>query len=213
MMRARSLTTPVEIVNLTPVADVMAPRAGIFYPGAQGAGTLCLIDDNERGAEAVLTAAALPFVIPEKTGPNVGDQPEVGYAISDMAARGNPYFSHVLYTVPDGSGQLVVMTLQPRESIGIDANPNATQMIQVAEGVGTARVGNQLYHVVPGATVVVPASVLRDVVNTSDVEPLRLMVFYTRALYAPGSVEPRKFSAQLAHEEAGPGGSVAPSPW
>jgi mannose-6-phosphate isomerase-like protein (cupin superfamily) len=175
----------------------------VFYPSAdaQGGGTLCLTDGPS--GEAALTAAAMPFIIPEKTGPDVGDQPPVGYAIgAPAAANANPYFRRVLYTAPDGTGQLVLMTLQPRESIGLEAHPRVLQVIRVEGGVGTARVGNQTMHVGTGALVIVPPSVLHDVANVSDVEPLHLSVFYTEALHEPGLVEPLKASAGLADCQA-----------
>ncbi|AJF98327.1 cupin motif-containing protein [Pandoravirus inopinatum] len=190
---------PVAIVGALPADALGTPRAGVFYPSAdaQGGGTLCLADGPS--SEAALTAAAMPFVIPEKTGPDVGDQPPVGYAIGAPAvAVANPYFRRVLYTAPDGTGQLVVMTLQPRESIGLEAHRSTLQIIRVEAGVGTARVGNQTMHVGPGALVIVPPSVLHDVVNVSDVEPLNLTVFYTEPLHEPGTVDPLKGSAALA---------------
>ncbi|AVK76847.1 Cupin [Pandoravirus macleodensis] len=193
---------PVAIVGALP-ADAMAPRAGVFYPStdAQGGGTLCLTEGPSN--EAALTAAAMPFIIPEKTGPDVGDQPPVGYAIGAPAvAAANPYFRRVLYTVPDGGGQLVAMTLRPHENIGLEAHRTVTQTIRVEGGVGTARVGNTTLHVGPGALVVIPPSVLHDVVNVSDVEPLQLTVFYTEALHPPGIVEPLKASGALAECQA-----------
>ncbi|AGO82230.1 Cupin [Pandoravirus dulcis] len=190
---------PVAIVGALPADAFGAPRAGVFYPSAdaQGGGTLCLADGPS--GEAALTAAAMPFVIPEKTGPDVGDQPPVGYAIGAPAvAVANPYFRRVLYTAPEGAGQLVVMTLQPRESIGLEAHRSTLQVVRVEAGVGTVRVGNQTMHVGPGALVIVPPGVLHDVVNVSDVEPLNLTIFYTEPLHEPGIVDPLKGSAALA---------------
>lgn len=191
---------PVTIVGSVPT-NLLAPLAGVFYPAAnaQGGGTLCLSEG--AGSEAALIAARMPFVIPEKTGPGVGEQPDVGYTIeAPIIAAENPYFRRVLFTSPDGMGQLTAMTLQPNESIGLEAHPSAVQVIMVQEGSGTARVGNQLYHVAPGALIIVPSNVLHDVVNTSPGEPLRVLIFYTAPLHEPGMVEPCKDSEQLARE-------------
>lgn len=194
---------PVAIVGALPTDVLGAPRAGVFYPSAdaQGGGTLCLA--GGPSGEAALTAAAMPFVIPEKTGPDIGDQPPVGYAIGAPAvAAANPYFRRVLYTAPDGTGQLTVMTLQPLESIGLEVHRSTLQIIRVESGVGTVRVGNQTMHVGQGATVIVPPSVLHDVANVSDTEPLNLTVFYTEPIHEPGIVDPLKASAALAECQA-----------
>ena len=200
MRATRPSIVPVALVDrAVTTGDAMAPRAGVFYPSAdaQGGGTLCLAPG--LGGEAVLAAAAMPFVIPEKTGADVGRQPEAGYTIAaPIIAAANPYFRRVLYTTPDGRGQLTAMTLQPRENIGLEYHAGATQLISVQEGAGTARVGNQLYHVGPGALIIVPANVVHDVNNTSDTDTLHLLVFYTNALHRPGLVEPTKASAALS---------------
>jgi mannose-6-phosphate isomerase-like protein (cupin superfamily) len=189
---------PVALIGGMPADGATAPRAAVFYPAADMlGGTLCLAEG--AGGEAALAAAALPFVIPEKYAPDVGDQPEAGFAVMAPAiAQANPYFRRVLFTAPDGVGQLTAMSLQPLQSVGLEAHPQAAQVIMIEAGAGRVRVGNQLYHVGPGALIVVPTSVLHDIANTSETEPLSLLVFYTSALHEPGLVEPLKGSADLA---------------
>jgi len=186
------------------------PQAGFFYPSddMQG-GTLCLAQGPS--GEAALAAAMMPFTIEEKTASDVGLQPRSGFVVNAPAmAASNRYFRRVLYTLPDEQGQLVVMSLPPGESIGIEARPTTTQVISVQSGTGTARVGNQIYQVSPGAMIVVPPSTLCDVVNSHDQQQrhrpqpqecnLSITVFYTRALYAPGLVDPMRISQRLGQE-------------
>lgn len=189
--------------DIAATAGALAPRAAIFYPSADtpGAGTLCLTEGQP--GEAALVASMLPFVIPEKTGPVVGEQPQSGYAFEAASvAAANPYYAWVLYTSPEGDLQIVAMTVQPGDNIRFEVHPDFSQIITVQQGTATVRIGNQLYHVGPGAWIVVPPKTIHEVINRSAAEPLRLITAYTATRHIPGLVEPCKDSAQLAEMAA-----------
>jgi len=192
----------------------LAPRAAVFYPSADandGGGTLC-ITDGQPG-DAALMASVLPFVIPEKTGPIVGQQPEAGYAFEAASvAAANTFYRWVLYTSPDGDVQVTAMTVPPGSLVGLEVHPDTAQLITVQEGNANVRIGNQEYHVGPGAWIVVPHKTIHRIDNTSATEPLRLIIMYTSTMHPPGLVEPCRDSLQLAETALAMYGVMGASP-
>ena len=95
--------------------------------------------------------------------------------IEDIANK-NQDFRQVLYTA--GNVQLVVMSLKPKEEIGMEVH-ELDQFFRVEEGVGEAFLDGVLTVIRAGSAVLVPAGTNHNIVNTGNV-PLKL---YT--LYAP----------------------------
>ncbi len=95
--------------------------------------------------------------------------------IEDIANK-NRDFRQVLYTA--GNVQLVVMSLKPKEEIGMEVH-ELDQFFRVEEGVGEAFLDGVLTVIRAGFAVLVPAGTNHNIVNTGNV-PLKL---YT--LYAP----------------------------
>jgi mannose-6-phosphate isomerase-like protein (cupin superfamily) len=95
--------------------------------------------------------------------------------IEDIANK-NQDFRQVLYTA--GNVQLVVMSLKPKEEIGMEVH-ELDQFFRVEEGVGEAFLDGVLTVIRAGFAVLVPAGTNHNIVNTGNV-PLKL---YT--LYAP----------------------------
>ena len=95
--------------------------------------------------------------------------------IEDIANK-NQDFRQVLYTA--GNVQLVVMSLKPKEEIGMEIH-ELDQFFRVEEGVGEASLDGVSTVIRAGFAVLVPAGTNHNIVNTGNV-PLKL---YT--LYAP----------------------------
>lgn len=95
--------------------------------------------------------------------------------IEDITNK-NQDFRQVLYTA--GNVQLVVMSLKPKEEIGMEVH-ELDQFFRVEEGVGEAFLDGVLTVIRAGFAVLVPAGTKHNIVNTGNV-PLKL---YT--LYAP----------------------------
>jgi len=89
----------------------------------------------------------------------------------------NTYFREVLFTAPHS--QLVVMTLQPGEEIGLEKHGDRDQFIRVESGVGEAILDEQKVPLEDGVAVVIPGGVAHNVVNTSASEPLKLYTIYS----------------------------------
>jgi mannose-6-phosphate isomerase-like protein (cupin superfamily) len=116
----------------------------------------------------------------------------------DIEARTleNGDFRRVLYTAPHS--QLVVMTLQPGEEIGMERHEDGDQFIRVEAGEGEAVLDGQRHKLRDGSAVVVPAGTEHNVTNTSRSEPLRLYTVYTPPEHPDGTIHRTKQDADAA---------------
>lgn len=110
---------------------------------------------------------------------------------------GNEDFRRVLFTGPNT--QLVLMTLQPRQDIGLETHGDHDQFIRVESGEGEAVLDGKSYQLVDGTAVVVPAGVEHNVINTSVAAPLKLYTLYSPPEHADGTVHRTKLEADAAH--------------
>jgi mannose-6-phosphate isomerase-like protein (cupin superfamily) len=125
-----------------------------------------------------------------------------GYCVDLVAqSRANSDFRRVLYTAPHL--QLVVMTLQGGEAIGLETHPTIDQVIRVEAGAGEAVVGGARHALAAGSAVVVPAGVAHNISNTSATEPLRLSTLYAPPNHPAGTIHHAKQDA-MAAEHAEP---------
>lgn len=107
-------------------------------------------------------------------------------------ARRNDAFRSVLHT--GTRSQVVVMTLQPGEDIGVDLHDAAEEILSVVEGQGELTVAGETDVVVAGSMVVVPRATERNLLNTGTA-PLRLVVLYTPPAHADGTRHETKADA------------------
>lgn len=108
----------------------------------------------------------------------------------------NEDFRRVLFTGPHT--QLVLMTLQPGEDIGLETHDGHDQFIRVEAGSGVALLDGEESAIEDGTSVVIPAGVEHNVVNTSDAEPLRLYTLYSPPEHPDGTVHRTKQEAEAA---------------
>jgi mannose-6-phosphate isomerase-like protein (cupin superfamily) len=101
-----------------------------------------------------------------------------GYSINleERTLAGNN-FREVLYTTQ--RSQLVIMTLQPGEEIGLEKHEGHDQFIRVEAGQGVAILDGERHALEDGVAVVIPAGTEHNVINTSGSEPMRLYTLYT----------------------------------
>lgn len=90
----------------------------------------------------------------------------------------NENFRKVLYT--GKFSQLVLMSLQPNEEIGMEVHHDNDQFFRFEQGQGRAVIDDTKYDIKPGIAVLVPAGAQHNILNTSSSEELK---FYT--IYAP----------------------------
>lgn len=110
----------------------------------------------------------------------------------ETRTKDNETFRTVLYTC--AHLQLVLMTLQPAEEIGMEVHEENDQFFRFEAGLGTVIVGETEYHVGDGDVVVVPAGTEHNIMNTGS-EPLKLYTIYAPAHHKDGIVRATKQEA------------------
>jgi mannose-6-phosphate isomerase-like protein (cupin superfamily) len=105
----------------------------------------------------------------------------------------NNYFRHVLYT--GEHMQLVLMTLQPGEDIGLETHTENDQFFRFEQGSGKVVINETEYLIGTDDVVIVPAGAKHNVINTSDSEQLKMYTIYAPAHHQDGVVRPTKQEA------------------
>ena len=109
----------------------------------------------------------------------------------------NEDYRRVLFTGPNL--QLVLMTLQPGEEIGLETHDEHDQFIRIEAGKGVARLNDEEHALTDGVTVVIPAGTRHNIINTSKSEPLRLYTIYSPPEHPDGTVHPTKADEPPEH--------------
>jgi mannose-6-phosphate isomerase-like protein (cupin superfamily) len=123
-----------------------------------------------------------------------------GYHVDiEAATLENTDFRRVLFTGPHS--QLVLMTLQPGEEIGLETHDGIDQFIRVEAGEGEALLAGERQSLADGSAIVIPAGTEHNVVNTSATEPLRLYTVYTPPEHPDGTVHRTKQEADAYERE------------
>lgn len=109
----------------------------------------------------------------------------------------NNNFRKVLYT--GAQSQLVLMSLQPMEDIGLEVHPDNDQFFRFESGVGKVVIDSTEYDVEDGVAIIVPKGAQHNVINTSATDALKFYTIYSPAHHKDGIVRETKEEA-LAHE-------------
>lgn len=121
-----------------------------------------------------------------------------GYATNiERDTLANQDYRRVLYT--GRNTQLVLMTLQPGEEIGIETHEEHDQFIRIEAGSGVAVLKGEEYPLSDGVAVVIPAGVEHNVINTSPAQPLRLYTLYSPPEHPDGTVHRTKADEPAEH--------------
>jgi mannose-6-phosphate isomerase-like protein (cupin superfamily) len=107
---------------------------------------------------------------------------------------GNKNFRRVLYT--GRNSQLVLMSLRPKEEIGMETHPDTDQFFRFEKGEGKCIIDGNEYAIRDGSAIVVPAGARHNVVNTSATQELKLYTIYSPAHHKDGVVRPTKAEAE-----------------
>jgi mannose-6-phosphate isomerase-like protein (cupin superfamily) len=109
------------------------------------------------------------------------------------AAKDNEYFRDVIFTAT--KSQLVLMSLQPGEDIGMEVH-DGDQVIYVVDGEGFVVLDDSKEDVEKGSIVFVPTGVRHNLVNNDD-EAMKLFTIYAPPQHAAGTVQPRKHKVHV----------------
>ena len=111
----------------------------------------------------------------------------------------NTDFRRVLYSGPHS--QLVLMSLQPSEDIGMEVHTDNDQFFRFEQGSGKVIIDGNEYDVKDGDAVVVPAGAEHNVINASDSDRLNLYTIYSPAHHKDGIVRATKADAEANEAE------------
>jgi mannose-6-phosphate isomerase-like protein (cupin superfamily) len=111
----------------------------------------------------------------------------------------NENFRHVLYTAKHS--QLVLMSLRPKEEIGMEAHPDNDQFFRFEKGIGKVIIDGNEYEVKDGSAIVVPAGTNHNVINVSESDALKLYTIYSPAHHKDGVIRATKAEAEADSPE------------
>ena len=104
----------------------------------------------------------------------------------------NTDFRHVLYS--GAHMQLVLMTLQAGEDIGMEVHEENDQFFRFEGGEGKVVINDSEYSVADGDVVIVPSGAKHNVINVGDSQ-LKLYTIYSPAHHKDGIVRATKDEA------------------
>lgn len=106
----------------------------------------------------------------------------------------NNNFRKVLYT--SKHSQLVLMSLKPKEEIGMEVHPDNDQFFRFEKGHGKCIIDGNEYELKDGVAVVVPAGAEHNIINTSATDELKLYTIYSPAHHKDGIIRATKEEAE-----------------
>jgi len=106
----------------------------------------------------------------------------------------NNNFRKVLYT--GKYSQLVLMSLQPKEEIGMEVHQDNDQFFRFEKGEGKCIIDGNEYSLSNGTAIVVPARAEHNIINVSETEELKLYTIYSPAHHKDGIVRKTKKEAE-----------------
>lgn len=115
----------------------------------------------------------------------------------DTLENGN--FRKVLYT--GKNSQLVLMSLEPKEEIGMEVHEENDQFFRFEKGEGKCIIDGNEYELKDGVAIVVPAGAQHNIVNTSETEELKLYTIYSPAHHKDGIIRTTKEEAEANEAE------------
>ncbi len=111
----------------------------------------------------------------------------------------NNNFRRVLYT--GKHCQLVLMSLLPREEIGLETHADNDQFFRFEQGEGKCLIDDNEYAVKDGVAIIVPAGAKHNVINTSATEKLKMYTLYSPPHHKDGIIRKTKKEAEANEED------------
>jgi len=110
----------------------------------------------------------------------------------------NDNFRKVLYT--SKHIQMVVMTLNPGEEIGVETHPTIDQFFRFEAGKGKCIINGNEYDVTDGSGIIIPAGSEHNIINTGNTA-LQMYTIYTPPNHKDGVVFSTKKEAEQSKEK------------
>ena len=110
----------------------------------------------------------------------------------------NDNFRKVIYTAKHS--QLVLMSLLPGEEIGEEVHETLDQFFRFEKGKGMVVISGQESEITDGFAVVIPAGTKHNIINTSQMDSLKLYTIYSPPNHADGVEFKTKEEAEASDE-------------
>lgn len=110
----------------------------------------------------------------------------------------NDNFRKVLITT--NNQQLVVMSLNPKEDIGMEVHPDVDQYIKIESGSGFAILNGEEIPFEEGFSINIPMGTNHNIVNKSDSQPLKLYTIYSPPEHKHATIHRTKEDAVKSEE-------------
>lgn len=115
--------------------------------------------------------------------------------IEDDTIR-NRNFRKVVFTSSNPKGmQMTLMTLKPKEEIGMEIHPHTDQFLRIEKGKGVlviGKEGDEIYDIADGTGIIIPAGTWHNVINEDSRSHLKLYSIYTPPEHKKGLVQKTK---------------------
>ncbi len=124
-----------------------------------------------------------------------------------QATLQNQTFRTVLFT--GQHAQLTVMTLRPKQDIGLETHPDVDQFLRIEQGRARVELGrtkdriDETHDLQDDWAVIIPAGVWHNVINTGSDE-LKLYSLYAPPEHPPNTVHRTKDEARAAEHHRSP---------
>ena len=110
----------------------------------------------------------------------------------------NTDFRHVIYTAPHS--QLVLMSLNPGEEIGMEVHPDNDQFLRFEEGDWEAVISDEKFTGSSGDCIIVPAGNYHNIINKSSEKELKLHKVFSPAHRPDGTIHKTKEEASAGEK-------------
>jgi len=111
----------------------------------------------------------------------------------------NSNFRKVLYTAK--YSQIVLMSLLPKEEIGMETHEKNDQFFRFESGKGKCIIDGNEYEVKDGDAVTIPAGAKHNIINTSEKEDLKLYTIYSPPSHKDGLISKTKKEAEASDQK------------
>lgn len=126
----------------------------------------------------------------------MADQPTIVPIIE--ITKGNDAFRDEVITGKEA--QLVLMTIQPGDEIGLEVHEEHDQILVIVEGHGQAVLGDETQDINPNDLIFVHAGTSHNFVNSGTI-PMRLYTLYAPPEHASGTRHETKAQADAAEHD------------
>ena len=92
--------------------------------------------------------------------------------------------------------QLVLMSLLPKESIGMEVHATTDQFLRIEKGEGKAILNGEEHILEDGSAIIVPAGTKHNIINSSSTNPMKLYTVYSPAHHKEETIHKTKQEAE-----------------